>query len=206
MIAKTYDYSILQGFVKLFRLPWFGVTTIIAGVLGIFLILVAYLDDYFTNGVNWSFWRLGLQPIIIVYIFMIIPIYQRLWERAIQSLRILLPQPDLVSKFATYNRKAEWTALFLGTVFTLVIAQPWRGIEHWSDWYGFITGIIMFSLLGLLIYHGLSQTSQLARISRHHLKIEIFDNQLLTPVARWSLSLSLAFIGGTTLRLHLSKG
>jgi len=199
MTQKTYDYSMLQAFVKLFRLPWSGVTAIIAGVLGILLILAAYLDGNFSNEVDWSFWRLGLQPTIIVYIFVIIPMYQRLWARAIQSLRTLLPLPDPVNKIATFNRKAEWTALFLGTVFTVILAQPWRGTEHWLDWYGFITGIIMFSLLSLLIYHGLSETTQLARISRYHLKIEIFESELLIPVARWSLSLSLAFIGGTTL-------
>lgn len=62
-----------------------------------------------------------------------------------------------------------------------------------------VTSIIMFGLLGLLVYGGLSSTLRLAQLNRQHLKIDIFDTGLLIPVARWSLSVSLAFVGGISL-------
>jgi hypothetical protein len=41
----------------------------------------------------------------------------------------------------------------------------------------------------------------LNRLSRQHLNLDIFDTGMLTPVARSSLGLSLAFIGGISLSL-----
>lgn len=202
MAAKTHNYSLLQGFVKLFRLPWYGVTAIVGGVLLLLLVLVAYLEGYFTDGIDWSFWRAGLQSVIIVYILLIFPFIQRLWERALQSLRLLVPQPEqaeIMDHITRYNRCWEWTALFLGAVFFMAINQPWNWIKVWADSYTIIINMIMFGLLGLLIYSGLSGTIRLARLNRQYLKLDIFDTGLLVPVARWSLSVSFAFVGGISL-------
>jgi ABC-type multidrug transport system fused ATPase/permease subunit len=201
MTSKTYNYSLLQGFVKFFRLPWSMLTLVVAVILLLFLILVAYLKGYFSNGIDWSFWRLGLQSAIIVYILIIYPFIQRLWERALQNLRLLVPQPELLNKIATYNRRWECMSLFLGAVFAIALSQPWGWIEEWTDLYSFITGIIMFSLLGYLIYGGLAGTIRLAQLNRKYLRLDIFDTGLLVPVARWSLSVSLAFVGGISLSI-----
>lgn len=202
MATKTHNYSLLHGFVKLFRLPWYGVTAIVAGVLLSVFILVAYLEGYFTDGIDWSFWRAGLQSAIIVYIFAIFPFIQRLWERALQSLRLLVPQPEqaeIMDRITRYNRRWEWTALFLGAVFSVVMSQPWNWVKEWVDSYTIIINIIMFGLLGLLIYISLTGTIRLAQLNRQHLKLDIFDTGLLVPVARWSLSVSFSFVGGISL-------
>jgi hypothetical protein len=201
MTARTHDYSLLQGFVKLSRLPWSGVTAIVTGILLLLLILVAHFRGYFTNGIDWSFWRLGLQPAIIVYILVISPLIQRLWERALQSLRLLLPQPEVINKITTYNRRWEWTALLLGAIFAVALSQPWSQIEQWTDLYAVITTTIMFSLLGLLIYGGLSGSIGLAQLNRQYLELDISDTRLLEPIARWSLSVSFAFVGGISLSI-----
>ena len=199
MTTKSSNYSLLQGFVGLFRLPWLWVTAIVAGALLILLFVVANARGHFSRGIDWSFWRLGLNSAIIVYIFAISPVTQRFLERAIAALRPLLPQPELADRIATYNRRGEWTALSVAVVFALVMVQPWRSIEQWSDLYERILSIIMFALLGLVVYGGLAGTTGLARLSRSHLRVDVFDNESLIPVARWALSMSLAFVGGTSL-------
>lgn len=168
----------------------------------VLLVLVAYLEGNFTDGVDWSFWRLGLQPAIIVYIFIMVPFIQRLWNRALQSLQSLLPQPEqleIIEKVAGYNRRWEWIALLLGVIFFVALGQPWSWDMRWTDVYGLVTSVLMFGLLGLLIYNGLSSTLRLAQLYRQHLKLDIFDTGLLLPVARWSLSVSFAFVGGISL-------
>jgi hypothetical protein len=92
-------------------------------------------------------------------------------------------------------------SLFLGAVFYVALSQPWNSVKHWTDFYTVLSGIIMFGLLGLLIYSGLTGTIRLARLNRQHLNIDIFDTKLLIPVAQWSLSVSLAFVGGITISI-----
>ena len=202
MTINSDNYPLLEGFARFVRLPWYVITAIVAILLLALLILVAYLDGNFTDGVDWSFWRLGLQPAIIVYIFILIPFIQRLWNRALQSLQLLLAQPErleIMKKVARYNRRWEWVSLFLGVIFFIVLGQPWSWDMHWIDIYVLVTSIIMFGLLGLLVYSGLSSTLRLAQLNRQHLKIDIFDTGLLVPVAHWGLSVSLAFVGGISL-------
>ena len=202
MLKKSYNYPLLEGFIKLTHLSWYAVTIIVAVVLLLFLILVAYLDGLFTDGIDWSFWRLGLQPSIIVYIFLIYPFIQRLWNRALQSLRLLLPQPEqleIMQKITSYNRLWELIAFLLGAVFAIALSQPWNWVMKWTDVYSLVTSIFMFGLLGLLIYGGFAGTIRLAQLNRQYLKLDIFDTGLLIPVARWGLSVSLAFVGGISL-------
>ena len=98
-----------------------------------------------------------------------------------------------------YNRRWEWVSIFLGAVFFIALGQPWNWDMHWIEIYELLTSIIMFSLLGLLVYSGLSSSLRLAQLNRRHLKIDIFDTGLLVHVAHWSLSISLAFVGGISL-------
>jgi hypothetical protein len=104
-----------------------------------------------------------------------------------------------MNKVSRYNRRWEWLALFLGAGFFIALGQPWIWDMQWADIYMLVTSITMFSLLGLLIYGGLSSTLRLTQLYRHHLKIDIFDTGLLVPIAHWSLSVSLAFVGGISL-------
>ena len=199
--TKIHEYSLLQVFIGLFRLPWAGITLLFLAAMLLVVVLAAYFKGYFDNGIDWSFWRLGLQPAIIVYILVIVPLTHRFWERALQSLRILMPDPDLTRRIARFNRRGEWIALSAGAVFPVVMIQPWKEAVQWSDLYGLVMSIVMFALLGLLIYGAIADTTRLARLCRHELQLDVFDTELLVPVARWGLSLSAAFVGGTTLSL-----
>jgi hypothetical protein len=201
MAIKVYNYSLLERFVKFVRIPWSWAISIITIIFLLLLILVAFVNGYFDDGIDWGFWRSGLEPVIIVYILVIFPFIQKLWERALRSLKLLLPQPELINGINTYKRSREWMSLFLGAVFYVALSQPWNSIKHWTDLYTALSGIIMFGLLGLLIYSGLTGTIRLARLNRQHLNIDIFDTKLLIPVAQWSLSVSLAFVGGITISI-----
>ena len=202
MTEKLHTEPLIEASIRHLRLPWYGTTAVAAVLLLSLLILIAYLSGSFSGHVDWGFWRLGLQPAIIVYVLVIYPLMGRLWNSATQALQRLLPQPDqngMVAKITRYDRRWEWTALLLGAVFYLALSQPWNWVAEWLDVYSLVTSILMFGLLGLLIYGGLADTMRLAQLSRQHLEIDVFDTGQLVPVARWSLSVSLAFVGGISL-------
>jgi hypothetical protein len=163
---------------------------------------MAFFEGSFSNGIDWSFWRLGLQTAIIVYILVISAFIQKLWVRMLISLESLVPQTDadeILNKISRNNRIWEWVSLLLGVIFFLSLGQPWNWEMHWFDIYSLVTNIIMFALLGYLIYGGISSTQRLARLTRKYLHFDIFDAGALIPVAQWSLSVSLAFVGGISL-------
>jgi hypothetical protein len=163
---------------------------------------MAFFEGSFSNGIDWSFWRLGLQITIIIYIFVISAFIQKLWIRMLISLESLVPQTDaneILNKISHNSRRWEWISLLLGVIFFLSLGQPWNWEMHWFDIYSLVTNIIMFALLGYLIYGGISSTRRLTRLTRKYLHFEIFDAGLLIPVAQWSLCVSLAFVGGISL-------
>lgn len=202
MSAKLHNRPLLEELVGFVRLPWYIVTSLIAVLLLIFLLLAAYLGGVFTDGVKWDFWRLGLQAAIVTYIFLIYPLVQRLWDRAIQSLQLLLPEKKrgkIINDITSYDRRYEWLALFAGLVFAILLSQPWDWVRGWLDTYTLVTTILMFCLLGWLIYNGSISTYRIIQINRQHLELDIFNIGRLLPVAHWSLGVSFAFIGGITI-------
>ena len=196
------NYPLLEYLVKAIKIPRYITILGIAVFLILLLVLAALLEGSFSNGIDWSFWRLGLQSAIIVYIFMVSPLIQKLWERMLISLEPLLPQTEsneILNKMSHKNRRWEWVALLVGVIFFLSLGKPWNWGMDWFEIYTLITSIIMFALLGYLINGGISSTLRLARLTRKYLHFEIFDAGVLIPVAQWSLSVSLAFVGGISL-------
>jgi hypothetical protein len=59
----------------------------------------------------------------------------------------------------------------------------------------------MFVLLALSILEGLRRTRHLKRVVAAGLALDLFDRQLLTPLARFGQGLSLTFVGGICLSL-----
>ena len=58
----------------------------------------------------------------------------------------------------------------------------------------------LFGLLALLIYSGLHDARYVAKLNQN-INLDIFDIGVLTPVARWSLAVSFAFIGGIVISI-----
>ncbi len=202
MSEYTNHYPLLELFTKSKKLSRYAIIAGITIILILFLVIVAFLEGIFSSDIDWNFWRLGLQSAIIVYILVVYPFIQKLWIRMLVSLEPLLPQTEknkILNNMAQYHRRREWGAFILGIIFFLALGQPWNWDMNWFQVYTLVTSVIMFAFLGLLIYSGISSTVRLARINHRYLELDIFDSRSLVPVAQWSLSVSLAFIGGISL-------
>lgn len=202
MSEYSENYPLLESIVKIVKLPRYITILGIAVLLILFLVLVAFFEGSFSNGIDWSFWRLGLQSAIIVYIFVISPFIQKLWVRMLISIESLLPQTDaneILNRMSRNSRRWEWVSLLLGVIFFLALGRPWNWDRNWFEIYTFVTSAIMFALLGYLVYGGISSTRRLTRLTSKYLHFEIFDTGLLVPVAQWSLCVSFAFVGGISL-------
>jgi hypothetical protein len=202
--------NLLQRLMRLARLPWYGTTAVVALGLLLFFILAAYLDGDFSELSAWGFWRGYLDsPVLVIYILVVYPFMWRLWQRAVRAFPLLMPD-DSISKptgaeFPLPNRRREWLALAIGAAFVILLSQPWSwefsSSELWLPLYEIVTFALLFGLLAWVVYVGLSQTRYIASLSRQELKLDIFEPGALAPVAHWSLSTSLAFIGGISLSL-----
>lgn len=146
-------------------------------------------------------WKLGLEPTLIVYILGIYPWLQRRFALAIDTLRPHCNQPEIVSEAHAAKRRGELIALLLGAVFSLWVTSSWRIEGTWMWLYLIAANAVLFSLMALAIYDGLERTRLLARMMRAGLQLDLFDRQLLAPMARWGQTIALTFVGGICLSL-----
>ena len=216
MTEESRTDDLLQALIKRSRLSWYWATAVVAAVLLLLLILAAYLDGVFGELSTLGFWQSLLDsPALIIYILLVYPFMWRLWERAVKAFQPLLPPDDsasnqLTAEVQVLNRRWEWVALLIGVVFFISVIQPWswRWVtgELWLHVFELVTFPLFFGLLSWLVYNGLACSRYLTRLCRQNLNLDIFEPGLLTPVAHWSLSTSLAFIGGISLSLAFQTG
>jgi MFS family permease len=180
---------------------------LIALLFLICLIGAALLDGISVDEMDWEFWRAGLQPpTIIIYTIAVIPLMDKLWNRAVGTLLPLVKGEDGTREklAAEISKKDPWResiAASLVMVLILVLSQPWNWDYGWVGLYRVVAPMIMFGLLGWLVYTGLRGARNLTRLTRATLSLDIFHLEVLAPVARWSLGISLAFIGGITISM-----
>jgi len=213
MVKESSYYPLLIKLVKYPRLPSYLVILMIAIIMLLVLILAAYLDGIFTRLLEWSLWRNFLDaPVLIIYILIMYPFIWRLWRRSLQALRLLLPIDEGISNQSEIevpipNRRWEWVAILIGVVFWLSLWQPWGWNDRWEPgaiWlpaYEVVTQTTLFGLISLLIYSSFTGNWYLNRLIRQHVKPDIFNTGMLTPVASSSLGFSIACIGGISLSL-----
>ena len=204
MKGEIQTNTLPEMLVKKTRLPWSAVTGISAFLLLMILVLTALAEDKPITQLGWDFWRVGLQgPAILIYILSIYPVLNRVGNKAFESILPLLDLDkdeikQLISRYYSPRRSRELLSLLLGAGFIVLLSQPWiqtAGDFHFFEGYVYGIEILMFSLLALIIYHALQDTRFLTKINQN-LKLDIFDIESLAPIARWSLGISLAFIGG----------
>ena len=203
MAEDRQELPLLDTLIERSRLPWRWVTAIVAAILLLSLILATLLDGAFSELSNWEFWRNFLDaPAAVIYILSIYPFVQRLWEKALQAFQPLLSQEDgdLIVIAQALTRRWEWVAILLGGVFWLCMERPWLWVDQWLDVYASVADLFMFTLLGWIIYSGIAGARRLNILSRRHLNLDIFNTELV-PVARYSMGITLVFIGGISLSL-----
>jgi hypothetical protein len=203
----TKNDSLLERFVKMTRLPWWVFTLIFAVFLLVMMAVTATADGLEIQKLGWSFWRDSLQgPAILIYILCIYPFLQRVGNKAVESIMPLLNIDSseikrYVSKYYSPSRSREWLAIFFGVCFVVLLSQPWQGGEfHFFNSYAYFVQTLMFSLLALLIYYSLLNTRLITKINQN-IKLDIFNTKVLIPIARWSLGISFAFIGGIVISI-----
>jgi hypothetical protein len=195
------NITLVELIIKITHLRWYTATGILALLLLSGLIITAFAEKTPFFRLDWNFWRVGLQgPIIIIYIFSIFPILRKIGNNAINSIVPLVNKgreelDRLASKYNSNSRMGEWISLSIGVLFVLMLSQPWNGKFDFTSLFLFITQIILFGLLALLIYYGFHNSRYLIQINKK-LDLDIFNLDALAPIVRWSLSISFAFIGG----------
>jgi hypothetical protein len=203
--------NLLQTLMYKTRLSWGWATVTIAAVLLLLVLLAVIIDGSFTRLSDGAFLLNILNgPILITYVLVIYPFGVNLRERVIQAFEPLLRQNDkvfnnLVRKIRTPDRIWEWLIVFMGFILTIVIGQPWN--LDWSPGGFWVSAskVIVSPIFNCLLYWFIVDTLngvvRITQLSRQPLELDILETDLLTPVAQYSLGISLIFIGGTSISL-----
>ena len=206
MTGDSQPSPLLEAIVKRLKLPWYVVTILFAIFLLLMLVIATYLDGDFTSPFEWNYWRTGIQePVLLIYIFTIYLAISKMEANAIKSLQPLLmqdnePLKQFISGYNIPNRRGELISLAIGGVTIFLLTQPWRGNLHWLEVHIIVTEIALFSFLALIIYYGFHNARYVSKLNQN-INLDIFDIGVLTPVARWSLAVSFAFIGGIVISI-----
>jgi len=192
---------LLEYLVARMRLPWYVASGIIAIILLLLLLLAAYLDGPLAERLDWGHLRGPLLPLtIVVYVLIIYPLMGRLRDRTLLSLMPLLDSSnsgrELVVKVFSTRKRWEIVAVLTGIVLGILLTLPWLWVNRPLAFYAAVIDILMFGILGLIVYESMKGTLRLSRLFKRHIKVDIFTTSQLVPVANWSLGIAIAFLGG----------
>jgi hypothetical protein len=196
---------LVEEWVERTPLSWRQLAGAVSLVLVSFLLIAAYLDGVPAEAFNLGFWRsAAMFPGVVTYILLTQPAGRQFRDDAIKALRPLVPLDDdefcrLVAQEPIFNRRRQGLALAIGAA-TVLLFRPWESLPSWLTLYQILGGVVMFGLLGWLVYTSLAATS-LGVDWELSEDINVFELQRLEPIARWSLSNTLFYIGGITLSL-----
>ena len=216
----TTPATLIEELVERTRLSWLQATAAVGLVLLLLLVGAAYLNGVLARPYGYSWWDTVRRvvwhevdkPVIIVYFLSFQLILRRLRDGAIEALRPLAAMDGdaydrLVAETFTLDRHREWLAVGTGVMAGLLLDPPWRlgGYYFWPmALYLSLSTMLAFGLLGWLLYVSLANSRLFADLLSQPLDIDVFDPTPLESTARWSLGLSLAFIGGITLSALLN--
>jgi len=201
--------SLLDEWIARSRLSWPRAIVAVAVVFAVLLAVCVYLDGVLADLFTTNLWRSALiGPVLTVYILVVYYVLNRFEDEAIEAFRELMlvdaaTFDQLVVEATTLDRRREWLALLIGAGFGLLIFRPWDAETSffWMKIYWTLAAISSFGLLVYVIYSSVAGGDLFGRLHEQPLAIDIFDPTPLEPIARYSLGLSLAFIGGITLSL-----
>ncbi|HEU5296922.1 MAG TPA: hypothetical protein VFU71_19220 [Burkholderiaceae bacterium] len=197
---NTRKQTLVSRLIGTFPVPPVALALIVAAVLVLPLLLVAYAPGQSAAVALQNPWRLAMAPALIAFILGVHPWLQSRWRLAIDALRPLSQQPDIVDQAFMPFRLGAWVALLLGAALAIWISES-MPVAGWLFIYTLTTNVALFGLMALVIYDGLRRTRHLKRVVAAGLALDLFDRQLLTPLARFGQSVSLTFVGGICLSL-----
>jgi len=200
VVVNTKNQALINQLIGFLAVPPVALALIVTAVLVLPLLLVAYMQGPSAAVAPQGLWRLAMAPALIGFILGVHPWLQVRWRLAIDALRPLALQPDIVDDTFMAFRLGAWVALLLGAALAIWISQS-MPVAGWLFIYTLATNIALFSLLALAIYDGLRRTRHLKRVVAAGLTLDLFDRHLLTPLARFGQSVSLTFVGGICLSL-----
>ncbi len=206
MAEQSPKYPLIEAVIRRSRLTRSWTILVVVGVLLLLLVLTASLDGEFASLLDWSVVGPTLLNITFpIYILVVYPFMLGSREQAVLAFKPLLSLEDdafnkVAENISKPSRRGEWAAIFLGiSVLGVVLFQPWTldwaSGPFWLTVYYVITTTIGMGLMGWLIYDALVGIVRISRLSRRDLKLDILDTETLAPVAAWSLSISLVFVG-----------
>ena len=201
--------GLLDEWIARTRLPWPHAIVAVGGTFALLLAVCAALDGVLVELVTTDMWRNSLVgPAIVVYILTASYMLARLNDEAIGAFRELVLTDSasfdkLVFEASTLDRRKEWLSLLIGAALGLLVFQPWRSPADyfWMKLYWILGVSLSFGLLGYVVRAAVAEGDQVGRLHDQPLAIDLFNPTPLEPIARHSLGLSLAFIGGATLSL-----
>ena len=179
----------------------YALTAVVALLLALLVALAVLSQGGVATVGSRGLWKMGLEPTLIVYILGIYPWLQRRFAVAIDALRPLSSQPEIVDQALARNRRGEVIAVLAGAAFSLWVTGSWRIDAAWMRLYVVAANIVLFGLMALSIYDGVERTRRLARVVGNGLQLDLFNRQLLAPMARWGQTVALTFVGGICLSL-----
>lgn len=197
---NTRHQTLVNQLIGYLAVPPVALALIVAAVLLLPLLLMAYTPGPFAAVAPKSLWRLSMAPALIAFILAIHPWLQSRWRLAIDALRPLALQPDIVDQDFIAFGLGAWIALLLGAALAVWITRS-VPVTGWLFIHTLATNVILFGLMALAIYDSLRRTRHLKRVVAAGLALDLFDRHLLTPLARFGQSVSLTFVGGICLSL-----
>jgi hypothetical protein len=187
-------------------LPWSRAVV----ALGLALVLLLVSVEYLTHGVllhpfESEFLEHLEEPAVILYTVLAYRFLERLGQDAIEAFRPLLAQErvdfdQLLARVSPLDRRREWLAVGIGVVAGLSLNRPWNwGPSYWWKLWGVLVTVLVFGLIGGIVYHSLAESRLVSVLHLQPLHIDIFDPMPLEPVARFSLGITLTYLGGVTM-------
>ena len=181
-------------------------------VLLLLPLVIVWLEGYWDELFSQRYWRaIFVQPVIIIYILILVRVFKRLEESVIKGLHEVVRLKDeefdqLVKRTTTVNLKNELLAILAGAVIGMLVASPWDLFLDfsWLLLYLLFVNCIMYGLLGWVVFSSIMGSRLPAALYCEPLDIDIFNLRPFEPIGKQSLAISLAFMGGIAISLLFS--
>lgn len=192
--------------------PWSRVIAGVGVALLLLLVGVHALDGVFLQSSAAGLSGFELLPLaVILYVLLAYHLLIPPLTSAVNVFQPLMGVDEeifhyLVAEKSTLNRRREWLFIGIGALGGLLMGvRLWDGPDYaaWTRLYWLLTAALSLGLLSWGIYASLAYAGMMAELHRLPVQLDIFNPQPLEPIARWSLGLSMLFIGGITLSLLL---